>query len=139
VFAAELRALVIDDQRAMRSIVRSLLYQIGIKKVTEAESGKRALESLKTCKIQPDFILCDLNMENIDGIQFIKLLRHDNKLKSKNAPIIFLTGEDDPDRLDLSYQAGAVDVVLKPCSSKDLARAIGKAIGYTLMDNAEVD
>jgi CheY-like chemotaxis protein len=134
----DLKAFVIDDQRPMRSIIRTFLYQIGIKKVEEADDGKTALEKLKKDDVQPDFILCDLHMEKMNGTQFIKLLRNDEQYKTKRVPVILVTGEDDRVLLEESCDAGAVAVLPKPCSLKGTAHAIGEAIGFILEYNGAI-
>ncbi|MCH8139117.1 MAG: response regulator, partial [Proteobacteria bacterium] len=59
--AGDIRVLVIDGQRGMRSILRQLLAQIGIEDVIEARNGEEALELIDRPEIvEPDVIICDL-------------------------------------------------------------------------------
>ncbi len=129
---ASLQALVIDDQKTMRSVVRGLLRNVGITNVHEAESGQKALEMLNNprLKVQPDFILCDLHMEKGGGIDFINHLRREKSPKLAQIPVVVLTGDDDPMMLDVAIQVGAADIVNKPCSAQDLAKSISKAVGF---------
>jgi two-component system chemotaxis response regulator CheY len=130
--ASDLKAFIIDDQKTMRSIVRGLLHQLGITDVTEAENGKSAFEMLKRAAAPPDFILCDLYMENGDGLEFINSLRRDETTKLQHIPVILLTGEHDKLLLEVSQQIGAVVVLYKPCGIKELASAISKVVGFNL-------
>lgn len=130
---AELKATIIDDQRSMRSIIQMLLRQLGITHITEAENGGQALEQLaRSSQDRPDFILCDLYMENGDGIAFINSLRRHEHLRDLLIPVILLTGETDPMILGVGEQVGAAAVLQKPCSAPELAKAISTAVGYNI-------
>jgi CheY-like chemotaxis protein len=91
---SSLRALVIDDQRTMREIVRRLLSQIGLHDVDDAEDGAQALEKLHIPTAdKPDVIICDLYMEKMDGMDFCNHLRRDKNDDIRHIPVIILTGE----------------------------------------------
>jgi CheY-like chemotaxis protein len=130
--ASELKAYIIDDQRSMRSIIQMLLRQLGIKHITEAEDGAHALDLLISSQDRPDFILCDLYMENGDGIAFINSIRRHEQLRDLLIPVILLTGETDPMILGVGQQVGAAAILQKPCSAPALAKAISTAVGYTI-------
>lgn len=130
--ASSLKAYVIDDQRSMRSIIMTLLRQLGITQLTEAESGSQALDILSTSQNKPDFILCDLYMEKGGGIDFINGIRRHERLRELHIPIILLTGEEDQMILGVGQQVGAAAVLHKPCSLAELAKAIGKVVGFNI-------
>ena len=72
----ELRALIVDDQRTMRSIVRALLSQLGITDVVEAADGAEALALIEAPgEAPPDFVICDLHMKDGDGMAFCNTSR----------------------------------------------------------------
>lgn len=121
-----LRIMVIDDQKAMRSIIKRLLSQQNIKNVSEAENGKHALDLLRTGQVVlPDVIICDLYMDGMDGMEFVTFLRR-HKI---NVPVLILTGEQDEFVLDVARQAGATNVLKKPISGPDLYKEIQNAVG----------
>ncbi len=127
--AGDISVLVIDDQRAMRSIVRQLLSQIGIHDVEEARNGEKALEILNQPNEEdPDIIICDLHMDKMDGLEFCNLVRRD---KEHDIPIIILTGDSDKFLHEVSKQVGAVAVVMKPISAPELLEHIQTALGST--------
>jgi len=128
----KLSALIIDDQEMMRSIVRTALKRLNINQVMEASGGNAAIELLRKAKHMPDFIFCDLYMENGGGTEFINAMRRDDFLKKLNIPVLMLTGEDDPMLLDVCRQVGAVTVLKKPCSVPQIAAAISKIVGYNV-------
>ncbi len=132
----KLVAMVIDDQPMMRSIIRSAMKQLGIPQVLEAGSGNQALEMLRTTKTVPDFIFCDLYMNDGGGTEFINTMRRDDLLKKMSVPILMLTGEEDEMMLDVCRQVGAVTVLHKPCSLPQIAAALSKIVGFDVMKAA---
>ncbi|MGH1351813.1 MAG: EAL domain-containing response regulator [Methyloligellaceae bacterium] len=80
--------LIVDDDIVLRSVASSFFTQQGVKQVLEADNGKAALEYVEEHGSQIDFILCDLQMPEMDGFQ---LLRHLNNLNYKGA-ISILSG-----------------------------------------------
>ncbi len=129
---SDLTALMIDDQKTMRSIVRNLLGTVGIKKVQEAEDISQAIQLLLSAPEKPDFIVTDLHMEKGGGIDFLARLKADPKLSELDIPVVLLTGETNRELLDRAIQAGASQIVGKPCTAQELGRALGKALGARL-------
>lgn len=81
--------LIIDDDPLLRMIAESYFRAKGSDVVRTAEDGVVALEILDSLEISPGLILCDLNMPNIDGLQFLRLL----KQRDYKEPIIILSSE----------------------------------------------
>ena len=93
---SELCIMIVDDQRAMRMIIRSLLSQVEINNVIEAEDGQQALDYLQHPANQPpDLVICDLHMANVDGLEFSNLVRRNKVPKLAGIPILILTGDSD--------------------------------------------
>ena len=127
--AGDIRVLVIDRQRGMRSILRQLLAQIGIEDVIEAKNGEEALEIIdQTGTAEPDVIICDLHLDKLDGLELCNMFRLD---KERVTPIIIVTGEPDEFLHEVARQVGAVEVLTKPVSAPDLLVQIQTAIGFT--------
>ncbi|MBL8115868.1 MAG: response regulator, partial [Acidobacteria bacterium] len=101
------RVLVVDDDEAIRSMMRSMLDREGWQ-VAEAENGKGALARVK--EAVPDVILLDLLMPEMDGFELVEMLKKDEA--SRNVPIVVLTSlslsEEERERLN-----GSVDRVLE--------------------------
>ena len=126
-----LRIMIIDDQDSMRSIIRQLLWQVGISDVIEARDGGAALKLLTKPRFKmPDVIICDLYMKGVDGLEFCNLLRRGKEIPDNQIPILMLTGETDDFVLDVVRQVGAAEIVQKPVSAEDLFRHIQDIIGY---------
>ena len=127
-----LRALVIDDHRTMRLIVRQLLGQMGIHDVIEADNGINAINLLAHMNgaTPPDVIICDLHMEKMDGMEFLSHVRRGKTHVNVHTPILILTGEPDQFVLDVTAQVGATAILKKPITAVDLSIEIERAIGF---------
>ncbi len=130
---AGLRVMIVDDQRAMRAILRELLHKIGIHEVLEAANGEEALHLLAQLAIKkqkPDVMLCDLHMEKMDGMELVNRIRR-GKVEAidRHIPILLLTGESDIMMLEVVQQVGATDILRKPISAGALAKSLGSAVG----------
>jgi len=123
-----LRALIVDDQRTMRSIVRTLLSQIGITDVVEAADGAEAIEM--PGETAPDFVICDLHMKDGDGMAFGNKLRRHKNNNLAQIPVLILTGDSDGLLHEVALQIGAAKVLTKPISAPDLGREISQAVGF---------
>ncbi|MEQ8602576.1 MAG: response regulator [Marivibrio sp.] len=129
----DLSVLVIDDQRTMRLIVRQLLRQIGVTRVSEAGDGREAVAKLADREIEtPDLVICDLHMEGMDGMAFTAAVRRNKTKLAPETPVLLLTGESDDFVLDVVAQAGATMVLHKPITAGELYQAVSRAIGFQL-------
>lgn len=129
-----LHVLIIDDQKTMRSIVRSLLHGIGIEDIAEAGGGEEALDHLNDPHAKfPDVIICDLHMDKMDGLQFCNFVRRNEKLRNSGVPILMLTGDSDQLLHEVSRQVGAVSVLTKPITAEELKNQITEAVGYVFV------
>ncbi len=108
--ANELRFLVVDDFSTMRRIVCNLLRDSGFTEMEEAEDGKSALAKLRNGKF--DFVVCDINMPNVNGLQFLAEAKKDATLK--HIPILMVTAEARKEDILLAAQLGAAGYVVKP-------------------------
>jgi two-component system, chemotaxis family, chemotaxis protein CheY len=126
-----LNILIIDDQRAMRSILRQLLESIGIRNVRDAPNGDEALAMLTEYGEPCDLILCDLFMDKMDGLQFCNAIRRDADLRNRHIPVLLLTAERDKLVLDVVRQVGATAIAHKPISAPELRAAIERLVGFS--------
>ncbi len=101
--------LVVDDDRITRGLVKRFLTKDDLEYVG-MESAPEALKFLETQKA--DIILSDINMPDMDGIEFCKSVRKTQLLK--DLPVIFFTGLQDMETMGRAFDAGANDYVVKP-------------------------
>jgi two-component system chemotaxis response regulator CheY len=106
-----MRAMVIDDSRAMRTILGRMLKEIGFE-TSEAVNGKAALESLKAGGAPPDLALVDWNMPEMNGYEFIQALRADHAFDSMR--VMMVTTEADLANVSKALEAGANEYLMKP-------------------------
>jgi len=116
--------LIVDDDEMIREYVKELLL-FSDYKVSQAENGKEGLK--RVYENEPDLIITDIVMPEMEGISFIQELRAHNK----NMPIIAMTGNINgrmEEFLDLSSQIGANEILRKPIKSEELIKVIHKLI-----------
>jgi len=118
----ETRFLVVDDMSTMRKIIKSILAQLGYTNVDEAENGKEALAKLRVAGYQ--FVLLDWNMPEMDGLEALKAIRADEKLK--DIPVIMVTAEAKKENVLTAIQTGANNYVVKPFTPEVLKKKIEK-------------
>jgi two-component system chemotaxis response regulator CheY len=104
------RALVIDDSRAMRRIVSSTLENLGFE-VNQAGDGREGLDVLDGGWI-PDLVTVDWNMPVMDGLQFVSAVRSNPALRAMT--IMMVTSESEHTQIVRALAAGAHEYVIKP-------------------------
>ncbi len=116
-----MRILVVDDSKAMRSLVCRALKAAGFEQLTEACNGA---EALATWNAQPfDFVLTDWNMPEMDGLTLVKTLCAGRP----GMPIGMVTSECTEDQIAAAREAGARFVVNKPFTAEALKQALVQA------------
>ena len=105
-----MRALVIDDSRAMRSILRRILGQAGFD-VVEAEHGQEAIELLQAGPL-PAVALVDWNMPVMNGLEFIEAVR--SRQEWRGVTLMMVTTEGEQGNIVKALAAGAHEYVIKP-------------------------
>ncbi|HET7690406.1 MAG TPA: response regulator [Nocardioidaceae bacterium] len=105
-----MKALIIDDSRAMRSILRRILGDAGFE-THEAEDGQVALD-LMNGGLEPDVCLIDWNMPVMDGYTFVTQVRHNQDWR--DVTLMMVTTESDSNRIVRALAAGAHEYVIKP-------------------------
>lgn len=117
-----MKILLVDDSKTMRSIQKSVLGQLGYTEIEEACDGQDALS--KVGAFQPDLMLVDWNMPNMDGITFVKHIRQTNKV----TPIIMVTTESEKTRVIEAIKAGVNNYVVKPFTPDALSQRITETL-----------
>jgi len=123
-FDRSIKILYVDDSSTIREMIESSLFEIGYMNIQSAEDGFEALEL--TMEEEYDFIITDINMPNMDGIELIQKLR--DKLDYIATPIMVLTTEWSQSMKDRGRTAGATSWIVKPFDTKLLHNAILETI-----------
>jgi len=104
-------ALVVDDSRAIRTILSKTLKELGFE-VREAGNGKEALEVIQAEKSAVTLILVDWNMPEMNGLDLLKRLRQNPEFSS--LVVVMVTAETELDHIAEALEAGANEYVMKP-------------------------
>ncbi len=105
-----MRALVVDDSRAIRAVLKRMLGELGFQ-TAEAGDGRQALDVLEEAG-QFDIVLVDWNMPEMNGLELVKAVR---TLSSFDAmPMLMVTTESEMERVIEALTAGASDYLMKP-------------------------
>ena len=121
----DMKFLVVDDYSTMRRIVKNLLHDQGYANVTEADDGKTALPLLQNGSF--DFLITDWNMPGMPGLDLLKAVRSNDKLKK--LPVLMLTAEAKREQIVEAAQAGVSGYVIKPFTAVTLKEKIDKILG----------
>ncbi|TBR43161.1 chemotaxis protein CheY [Marinomonas agarivorans] len=117
-----MKILIVDDFSTMRRIIKNLLRDLGFTNTVEADDGTTALPILQAGSI--DFLITDWNMPGMTGIELLRVVRADEKLKS--IPILMVTAEAKRDQIIAAAQAGVNGYVVKPFTAVALKEKIEK-------------
>jgi DNA-binding NarL/FixJ family response regulator len=127
---AKVRLVLADDHHAMLSVVHQILAE-EFDVVASVEDGEQAVDAI--LKLNPDALVIDISMSNLNGLQAAKQLQTTN-CRSK---IIFLTVHEGLEFVDAAISAGASGYVIKSRLSTDLVPAIQKAmLGHTFVSGS---
>jgi CheY-like chemotaxis protein len=123
---SRLAALVVDDNQHMRAILLTLLRALGIKNLAEASDGADALSLLQSRPF--DFLLADINMQPIDGIEFTQMVRRSADSIAPMIPIIMVTGHTERSKVTAARDAGVTEFVAKPVTAQALYLRVQEVI-----------
>jgi DNA-binding response OmpR family regulator len=113
-----LGVLILDDDPRIAQIVRDILTDLGFNKVYIGRDGSAGLRMMREHVI--DLIITDWRMEPMDGIDFIRHVRHDKDSPNRYVPIIMLTGQAEAEDVEVARDAGVNEFVVKPFTVRRL-------------------
>lgn len=118
----EIRILIVDDSTVMRKIVERALRQAGLDPmvVIEAGSGTEALEVLKGANVH--LILSDINMPSMDGLEFLRQIRHQNL--ASGVPVVMITTESSEEHVKQAILCGAQGYIRKPFTAEQVKERV---------------
>jgi two-component system, chemotaxis family, chemotaxis protein CheY len=121
-----MKAIVADDSMLTRKIVIKYAKPLGFD-FFEACDGKEVIDILNREPELPQLILMDWNMPEMDGLEALKWMKKDERLKG--VPVIMLTSESDDISRDIAMKAGATAYIPKPFAAEELLKTIRETIG----------
>ncbi|WP_417493881.1 response regulator [Maricaulis sp.] len=116
---SQTRVLVVDDNAALRGVLRVSLQAFGCARVTETGTVAQALELLKSQPV--DLVITDWKMKPRDGIDLVSSIRSPLTSPCPGLPVIMLTAYADTDRIRQARRAGVNAFLIKPVTASALA------------------
>ena len=105
-----MRFLVVDDSSTMRRIIINTLNKLGYQEIVEASNGREGIDKLSAADV--DMVITDWNMPEMNGIDFIRALRGQDK--TKETPILMVTTNAAKDDIVEALRAGVNNYIVKP-------------------------
>ena len=117
------RILIVEDTKTIVMVEKMMLSGQGYE-IKTAENGAKGLEMAKT--VDPDLILLDVMMPEMDGLEMCRRLRNDPK--TAEVPVIMVTTRGEPEQVEEAFLAGCTDYVTKPIDKIELLEKVEKFI-----------
>ena len=119
------RIMIIEDDLLLLLVEERLVKRLGYQVVGTASDGVVALSMIR--KVKPDILLVDINIKGkLNGVDIIENLM----LDGEHIPVIYLTGEQDPELVNRAKNEVCVDFLTKPVTSDVLKESLEKAVSY---------
>ena len=119
-----MNVLIVDDYKTMLRIIRNLLKQLEFDNVEEATDGAEALAKLRAGNF--GLVISDWNMEPMTGLDLLKEVRADARLK--HLPFIMITAESKTENVVAAKAAGVSNYIVKPFNAETLREKIEKVL-----------
>ena len=117
--------LIVDDYKTMLRIIRNLLNQLSFSNVQEAADGAAALDKLRDGSF--GLVISDWNMEPMTGLQLLREVRADDRLKS--LPFVMITAESKTENVVAAKEAGVSNYIVKPFNAETLKSKLVSVLG----------
>lgn len=117
------KIVIVEDDRHLRDTLKDILTMKDFNVYTSID-GVKGYEEIKN--INPDLILTDIKMPNMDGIEMVRKIKNEEVLK--NIPIIFLSAKTELCNIQEAFEIGAEDYVLKPFELSSILAAINSLL-----------
>jgi PleD family two-component response regulator len=116
------RVLIVEDNPHMSAILRTILQGFGVRSIHECRDAETAKQNLGS--INPDILLVDLFLEDMDGLELARFVRNDEDSPNKYLPIIMVTAHSERSRVLEAINAGVNEYLAKPVRPIDLFERI---------------
>lgn len=125
---APLRVLIIEDHAFTRILIREVLESLGCAQsnIFEAEDGSAGLEMLKDKRVH--LIICDWQMEPMDGLTFVRALRDPEKSRDPFIPVILCSAYTERDIIERARDLGVTEIMAKPITVKSIEEKVRATI-----------
>ncbi|MBM3517706.1 MAG: response regulator [Alphaproteobacteria bacterium] len=123
-----LKVLIVDDNRFMHELLKTILRSFGIKDVSSCYDGSDAITELK--HFHADIIITDLEIQLLDGLDFVRLLRTADDSPNRFVPVIMLTGHTEFTHVAAARDVGITEFLAKPVSARRMYERLNAVIEH---------
>jgi len=123
-----LRVLVIDDEFFMRKTIIRVLNDLGVENVFDASNGAEGLLQMGKIGKDLDLVICDLEMPQMGGFEFLNQLRKLPENLNPKIPVLIVSGHSEDESVRKVVELGINGFLVKPISKQELANRINAAI-----------
>jgi len=123
---SRVRVLIVDDNGYMLTILRTILHGFGIKQIFESKDPADAFDLVRSDSV--DIIISDYQMEILDGLDFVRLVRTADDSPNPLVPIIMLSAYSEKSRVMAARDAGVTEFCCKPVTAKEMFSKIASVI-----------
>ena len=128
-----LNVMVVEDQDVAQAMLARVLKTMGVEQIVTAANGVEALSVLENAEPMIDLVICDINMPEMDGYEFVRRVRLGAVQGYQEVPILMLTG-DDSDANVQSAKVHKIDsFIVKPANADTLRGQMLNALGLQLL------
>ena len=120
-----MKVMLVEDSKGMRKLVNTMLQNMGIDEVLEAEHGEEAWESLRSKRF--DLLMTDWNMPVMDGLELVQKVRQASEMD--DLPILMFTARAGKEDVITALKAGADSYISKPFTPQELKKKIFSIMG----------
>jgi len=113
--------LIVDDEPVWLKMVSRIIQLQGYE-VKSASNGAEALEALRS--FEPDLILLDVKMPDMNGFDLLDRIKKQPKLAVK--PVVFISGMDDYHARKVAHDLGATDYIVKPLEEQEVTQMLSR-------------
>jgi len=121
---SSLRVLVVDDEQVNRDLVTIVLESLGVSQIDKATDGADALNRVQTATEPYGLIICDWDMPNMTGVEFLEAIRTDGK----TMPFVMLTARTGTAEFNDAKRKGADYFLMKPLDVDGLQLRMGSIV-----------
>ncbi|WP_323762914.1 response regulator [Maricaulis sp.] len=123
---SRVRILIVDDNGYMLTILRTILHGFGIKQIFESKDPADAFDMVRSDAV--DIIITDYQMEILDGLDFVRLVRTADDSPNPLVPIIMLSAYSEKSKVMSARDAGVTEFCCKPVTAKEMFAKIASVI-----------
>ncbi len=121
------KILIIDDAKFTRTMLKKMINELG-HEILEAANGREGLDMI--CNEQPDIVLCDIHMPEMDGMELLKILNETHT----NVSVIVVSADIQDETKEKCIDLGASEVINKPPIKENLLSAINNLLNKGKQD-----